>query len=117
MEISNLHTNTNVNHYNITNRSNNIPEYIAKAMPNGMLKIAEPQNNKNIENNIRNSDLRQIYSLGFAPSSGSLTESFLKSRSNMSPIFRFNEAATKYAMVSTPPLNLNEIKRNIDITL
>ena len=115
MELSSLQTSYNYNQNNTSNYRTNIPEYTAKAMPNGLLKIAEPQNNKNLENNIKNTDLRQIYSPRFAPSSGSLTESFLKSRSNMSPIFRFNEAATKYEMISAPPINLNKIKKNIDI--
>ena len=117
MELSNLQTSNNYNQFDNSNYRTNIPEYTAKAMPNGLIKIAEPQNNKNLENNLKNSDLRQIYSPRFAPSSGSLTESFLKSRSNMSPIFRFNEAATKYEMVSVSPLNLNKIKKNIDIFL
>ena len=108
MDSLNLQTSNNYNQYNTNNSRINIPDYTAKAMPNGLIKIAEPQYNKNIENNIKNSDLRQIYSPRFAPSSGSLTESFLKSRSIMSPIFRFNEAATKYEMVSISPTNLTK---------
>ena len=117
MDLSNLQTSANYNQYNITNKRNTIPDYIANNMPNGLVKISEPQNNKNIENNLKNTDLRQIYSPRFAPSSGSLTESFLRSRSNMSPIFRFNEAATKYEMVSVAPISLTKIKRNIDLII
>ena len=117
MDLSNLQTSNYYNQYNISNNRTNIPNYIANNMPNGLVKISEPQNNKNIENNLKNTDLRQIYSPRFAPSSGSLTENFLKSRSNMSPIYRFNEAATKYEMVSMAPINLNNIKKNIDLML
>ena len=117
MELSNLQTTTNYNQYTISNNRTNIPESIANSMPNGLVRINEPQNNKNIEHNLRNTDLRQVYSTRYAPSSGSLTESFLKSRSNMSPIFRFNEAATKYEMISAPPVNLTKIKKNIDLVI
>ena len=117
MDPLNLQTSNYYNQYNISNNRTNIPNYIANNMPNGLVKISEPQNNKNIENNLKNTDLRQIYSPRFAPSSGSLTENFLKSRSNMSPIFRFNEAATKYAMVSIAPTQLSNIKKNIDLML
>ena len=117
MELSNLQTSTNYTQYNISNSRTNIPEFIANNMPNGLVKISEPQNNKNIENNLKNTDLRQIYSPRFAPSSGSLTENFLKSRSNSTPIFRFNEAATKYEMVSVAPIHLSKIKKNIDLMI
>jgi len=59
----------------------------------------------------------QIYTPRLAPSTGSLTESFLKSRSNMSPIYRFNEAATKYHMTSLAPTFLKQIKNNVDIVI
>jgi hypothetical protein len=65
---------------------------LANNMPNGLLRVAETQINRNIENNLKNTNLRQIYAPKLAPSNGSLTESFLKSRSNMSPVYRFNEA-------------------------
>ena len=117
MELSNLQTTTNYNQYTISNNRTNMPESIANSMPNGLVRINEPQNNKNIEHNLRNTDLRQVYSARYAPSSGSLTENFLKSRSNMSPIFRFNEAATKYEMISTPPIHLTKIKRSIDLII
>ena len=117
MELSNLQHSTSYNQYNINSIRTNISESVANSMPNGLVTITEPQNNKNIEHNLRNTDLRQVYSTRYAPSSGSLTESFLKSRSNMSPIFRFNEAATKYEMISAPPINLTKIKKNIDLVI
>ena len=117
MELSNLQTATAYNQYNVNSNRINITESVANSMPNGLVRITEPKNNKNIEHNLRNTDLRQVYSARYAPSSGSLTESFLKSRSNMSPIFRFNEAATKYEMISAPPINLTKIKKNIDLII
>ena len=117
MELSNTQTTTNFNQYRMNNIRSNISENVANNMPNGLVKVFEPQNSKNIQNNIKNSDLRQIYSPRFAPSAGSLTENFLKSRSNLTPVFIFNEAATKYEMVSVAPINLTKIKRNIDIII
>jgi len=117
MELSNTQTTTNFNQYRMNNIRSNISENVANNMPNGLVKVFEPQNSKNIENNIKNSELRQIYSPRFAPSSGSLTENFLKSRSNLTPIFIFNEASTKYEMVSVAPISLTKIKRNIDIII
>tara|TARA_B100001059_G_C17270586_1_gene303414 strand:- start:95 stop:448 length:354 start_codon:yes stop_codon:yes gene_type:complete len=117
MEPTNIQTNTNFNQFRINNFRSNIPDNVANNMPNGLVKVSEPQNNKNIDNNIKNSNLRQIYSPRFAPSSGSLTENFLKSRSNLTPIFRFNEASIKYEMISVAPINLTKIKRNIDLII
>ena len=117
MELSNLQTATTYNQYVVKGNRTNITESVANSMPNGLVRITEPQNNKNIEHNLRNTDLRQVYSARYAPSSGSLTENFLKSRSNMSPIFRFNEAATKYEMISAPPINLTKIKKSIDLVI
>ena len=117
MELTNIQTTANYNQYRMNSIRSNISDSVANNMPNGLVKVFEPQNSKNIENNIKNSDLRQIYSPRFAPSSGSLTENFLKSRSNLTPIFIFNEASTKYEMVSVAPISLTKIKRNIDIII
>ena len=103
--------------YSINTYNTNMSDKLANNMPNGLLRVAETQINRNIENNLKNTNLRQIYTPKLAPSTGSLTESFLKSRSNMSPIYRFNEAATKYQMTSTSPLFLKQIKSNIDLVI
>jgi hypothetical protein len=94
-----------------------LSDKFANSMPNGLTKVSEPQNNKNINNNIRNTDLRQIYTAKLAPSAGSTTENFLKSRSNLSPVYKFNEAATKYEMTSVAPIFLKQLKKNVDLVI
>ena len=117
MLAPNIHPINNPNQHLISANNNNMSDKLANSMPNGLLRVAETQINRNIENNLKNTDLRQIYTPRLAPSAGSLTESFLKSRSNMSPIYRFNEAATKYNMTSVAPTFLKQIKNNVDIVI
>ena len=107
------------NYNNITTNyvGNGLSNSVANNMPNGLVRISEPQHNKNTANNLRNADLRQIYTAKLAPSIGSMTESFLKSRSNSSPIFRFNEAATRYEMTSVAPIFPKQIKKNVDLII
>ena len=117
MLTTNIHPINNPNQHLISANINSMSDKLANSMPNGLLRVAETQTNRNIENNLKNTDLRQIYTPRFAPSAGSLTESFLKSRSNMSPIYRFNEAATKYQMTSVAPTFLKQIKNNVDLVI
>ena len=116
MITTNIHPIHNPNQHLIST-NNNMSDKLANSMPNGLLRVAETQTNRNIENNLKNTDLRQIYTPRLAPSPGSLTENFLKSRSNMSPIYRFNEAATKYQMTSVAPTFLKQIKNNVDLVI
>ena len=117
MLVNNTYPINNHNQYSINTHNINMSDRVANSMPNGLIRVAETQTNKNIENNLKNSNLRQIYVPKLAPSTGSLTESFLKSRSNMSPIYRFNEAATKYQMTSVAPTFLKQIKNNVDLVI
>ena len=117
MITTNIHPINNPNQHLISANINNMSDKLANSMPNGLLRVAEPQTNRNIENNLKNTDLRQIYTPRLAPSTGSLTENFLKSRSNMSPIYKFNEAATKYQMTSVAPTFLKQIKNNVDLVI
>ena len=118
MITTNIHPINNPNQHLIsTNNINNISDKLANSMPNSLLRVSEIQTNRNIENNIKNTNLRQIYTPKLAPSTGSLTESFLKSRSNMSPLYRFNEAATKYQMTSVAPTFLKQLKNNVDLVI
>lgn len=117
MNVINSHVNHNLNQYSINGSNTKISDNVANNMPNGLLRISEPKDTKFISNNTKNTDLRQIYTPRLAPSTGSLTESFLKSRSNMSPVFKFNEAATRYQMTSVPPTFLKQIKSSIDLII
>ena len=117
MISTNIHPIHNPNQHLISANINNMSDKLANSMPNGLRRVAETQTNRNIENNLKNTNLRQVYTPRLAPSIGSLTENFLKSRSNMSPIFRFNEAATKYQMTSVAPTFLKQIKNNVDLVI
>jgi hypothetical protein len=117
MNVNNTYPISNNNHYSINNLRADLPDNLANNMPNGLIKVFEPQNNKNITNNLKNTNLRQIYTPKLAPSAGSFTENFLKSRATSSPIYKFNEVASKYEMTSVAPLYLKQLKKNIDLFL
>ena len=117
MNIPNVNPISGHNQYSVTSSTTNLPTSFAKNMPNSLVKISEPQNNKHINNNLNNTNLRQIYTPRLAPSTGALTENFIKSRARLSPIYRFNEAATKYEATSTAPLFLKQLKKNVDLII
>ena len=117
MIINNTQLTNNSNQYSIVNQNVRSLDKLANNVPNGLIKITEPQFNKNINNNLNTTNLRQIYTSKLAPSTGSFTENFLKSRSTMSPVYKFNEAATKYEMTSTAPLFLKQVKKSIDLII
>ena len=102
---------------NYHSHNSNISDKTANNMPNGLMRVSEPQNMKNIANRLNNQQLKQIYTAKLAPSSGSLTESFLKAKSISSPVNRYNEAATKYEAISMGPLLLKQLKKNLDMVI
>ena len=57
--------------------------------------------------------MKNIFNHQLAPSS-SLTESFVKARSLVSPIYRNNEAIAKYEAISLGPLMLKQAKKDLD---
>ena len=48
-----------------------------------------------------------------APSNASTAEAFFKARMAFDPVFIHNEAATKYALISSLPIASSEIKKSI----
>ena len=102
---------------NFTSYNSNISDKTANNMPNGLMRVAEPQNMKNIANRLNNQQLKQIYTAKLSPSSGSLTESFIKAKSILSPVYRYNEAASKYEAISMGPLLLKQLKKNLDMVI
>ena len=115
MNIQNVHSIHNPSQYSLSSNKVNIPENFAKNMPNALIKVSETQINKNINNNLSNNYLKQMYTPRLAPSSGSLTENFIKSRAGLTPLYKFNEAATKYEAMSVAPILLKQLKKNIDL--
>ena len=94
---------------------NTISDTTAKHMPNGLLRVPTIENSKNINHTfVDNKNKRHIYTRMLAPSIGSFTESFLKSKALLSPIYRNNEAISKYEAISLGPLMLKQVKKDLD---
>ena len=85
----------------------------ANNMPNGLLRIPEIQNNKNINNQIHHKMMKNIFTQQLAPSAN-LTESFIKAKSLSSPIFRNSEAIAKYEAISMAPIKLAQVKKDLN---
>lgn len=96
------------------NHKASITDNVAKNMPNGLLRIPSIQNNKDINHQVNNRNLKQIYTQNLAPSIGSLTENFIKAKSLLSPIYRSNEAVAKYEAISISPVKLTQVKKDLD---
>lgn len=92
-----------------------INDKIANNMPNGLLRIPNIDNSKNMNNhNVVNHYPKQIFNAHLSPSVGSLTESFVKSKTLFSPIYRNNEAISRYEAISLGPIALKQIKKRLD---
>ena len=102
---------------NYVSHNSNISDKVANHMPNGLMRVPEIQNGKNINNNLNNQQLKQLYTAKLAPSAGSLTENFVKAKSLSSPVYRYNEASTKYEAISMGPLMLKQLKKNLDMVI
>ena len=108
--LSNIvHTDNNSYSHNKVPISDNI----ANNMPNGLLRIPEIQNNKNINNQIHHKMMKNIFTHQLAPSP-ILTESFIKAKSLASPIFRNNEAIAKYESISMAPVKFAQVKKDLN---
>ena len=104
-----VHTDNNSYSQNKVPMSDNI----ANNMPNGLLRISEIQNNKNINNQIHHKMMKNVFTQQLAPSAN-LTESFIKAKSLVAPIFRNNEAIAKYESISMAPLKLAQVKKDLN---
>tara|TARA_Y100001954_G_C15437580_1_gene419914 strand:- start:52 stop:402 length:351 start_codon:yes stop_codon:yes gene_type:complete len=108
---------------NVINRTENfgysvqkspINDVSANNMPNGLLRVPQIDNSKNMSNLSVNDYRKNIFTTHLSPSTGSLTESFIKARSLFSPVYRNNEAISKYEAVSLGPLMLKQVKKDLD---
>ena len=87
----------------------------ANSMPTNNRIVNEANVSRNITNNIPPNYLRQVYAGNQRSGHGSLTESFIRSRSSLSPAYIHNEITTRYDMVSAMPMKLAQIKKSFDI--
>ena len=88
---------------------------VANTMPITSRNVGDIKNSNRQENNLHHNFRKQVYSPYLAPSNGSTTESFLKSKSIKSSIYRHNEMSTKYHMISAIPIKLYNMQRKIDL--
>ena len=86
----------------------------ANNMPNGLLRVPHIDNSKNMSNYNVNEYKKNIFTTHLSPSTGSSTENFLKARSLLSPVYRNNEAISKYEAVSLGPIMLKQVKKDLD---
>ena len=87
----------------------------ANSMPTNNRIVNEANVSRNITNNIPPNYLRQVYAGNQRSGHGSLTESFIRSRSSLSPAYMHNEITTRYDMISAMPMKLAQIKKSFDI--
>ena len=83
-------------------------------MTNDLLRVASIENNKNMNNHLVHDFKRNIFTSNLAPSTGSLTESYLNAQTLLSPVYRNNEAIAKYEAISLAPIMLKQVKKDLD---
>ena len=87
----------------------------ANSMPTNNRLVTEVNVIRKPSNNIPPNYLRQVYAGNQRSGHGSLTESFIRSRSSFSPAYMHNEITTRYDMISAMPMKLAQIKKSFDI--
>jgi hypothetical protein len=110
----------NTNLYSIPSRSavNALAEETivgsANSMPTNNRLVTEVNVLRKPTNNVPPNYLKQIYLGNQRSGNGSLTESFIRSRSSFSPAYMHNEITTRYDMISAIPMKLAQIKKSFD---
>ena len=85
-------------------------------MPINNLRVVEPVNNSlRSKEFVERQNLRDVYAKNLSPSVGFDTEKFLKSRSLLAPVFSYNEAISKYDMISRINMSNKDIKSEVNI--
>ena len=88
----------------------------ANGMPINNLRVVEPVNNSlRSKEFVERQNLRDVYAKNLAPSVGFDTEKFLKSRSLLTPVFSYNEAVSKYDMISRINMSNKDIQSEVNI--
>ena len=64
---------------------------------------------------IAKENLKNLYTRSFSFSNGDNTEQFLKSKNLLTPVYIYNEAKTKYDMISKLEVSLQKIKLQVNI--
>ena len=83
----------------------------ASTVPITSKAIHEPNVLSKTNNNVHPNFIKGLYNFDQNASNGSLTESFIRSRSSFSPTYMQNEIATRYNMISLIPDTLSQIRK------
>ena len=86
----------------------------ANSMPIINKSVSETSVAKRALNNSPPNFIRHVYINNQSASNGSLTESFIRSRSSLSPSYFHNEIVTRYNMISSVPKNLTQLKKTVE---
>ena len=88
----------------------------ANGMPINNYRMVEPVSNSiRSKEFIAKENLKNLYTKSFSFSNGDNTEQYLKSRNLLSPVYIYNEAKTKYDMISKLEVSLQKIKLQVNI--
>ena len=88
----------------------------ANGMPIDSMRIVDPVNNGSRSREFAQKyDLRNIYAKNLTPSTGSTTDSFLKSRFLLSPVFNNVEAKSKYDMISRLENKISQVRTQVQL--
>ena len=88
----------------------------ANGMPINNLRVVEPVNNSlRSKEFVERQNLRDVYAKNLSPSVGFNTEKFLKSRSLLAPVFSYNEAVSKYDMISRINMSNKDMQSEVNI--
>ena len=86
----------------------------ANTMPTDNRAVVETGVTKRALNNVPPNFIRHVYLNNQSASNGSLTESFIRSRSSLSPSYFHNEIVTRYNMISAIPKNITQLKKSFE---
>tara|TARA_E500000178_G_C16719899_1_gene616717 strand:- start:232 stop:570 length:339 start_codon:yes stop_codon:yes gene_type:complete len=87
----------------------------ANGMPINSTRVVEDvKHNYRPKEFIAKENLRNVYARDLAPSTGFDTEKFLKAKVLLTPVYSYNEAKTKYDMISRIPFKNRDLRTQID---
>ncbi len=88
----------------------------ANGMPINNYRIVDPVSDSvRSKEFISKENYKNLYTRTFSYSNGDTTETYLKSKNLMTPVFIYNEAKTKYDMISKLEISLPKIRLNVNL--
>tara|TARA_B100000029_G_C17474767_1_gene923290 strand:+ start:265 stop:603 length:339 start_codon:yes stop_codon:yes gene_type:complete len=88
----------------------------ANGMPINNYRVVDPvADSVRSKEFISKENYKNLYTRTFSYSNGDTTETYLKSKNLMTPVFIYNEAKTKYDMISKLEISLPKIRLNVNL--